>query len=130
MPYIPFKVLKLLATILHAFYSLIYPKYSKHGQRKTTIPQKLTLITIVQAFGFAYRDIPLIAEDLKDVLKLRHITTFQNFNDFANRIKPQEIQDAIEFSVAIIIRLSNAKESHSNRLYRLPDNGRLKLLHP
>ena len=110
MPYIPFKVLKLLAMILHAFYSLIYPKYSKHGQRKMTIPQKLTLITIAQAFGFTYRDIPLIAEDLRDILKLRRITTFQNFNDFANRIKPREIQEAIEFSAAIIIRLSNTKE--------------------
>ena len=110
MRYIPFKVLKLLAVILHAFYSLIYPKYSKHGQRKITIPQKLTLITIARAFGFVYRDIPLIAEDLRDVLKLKHITTFQNFNDFANRIRPQEIQDAIEFSAAIIIKLNNAKE--------------------
>jgi len=45
MRYMLFKVLKLLAMILHAFYSLIYPKYSKHDQRKITIPQKLTLIT-------------------------------------------------------------------------------------
>jgi len=57
-----------------------------------------------------YRDIALIAEDLRDVLKLEHSTTFQNFNDFASKIRPQEIQDATEFSVAMIIKLDNAKE--------------------
>ena len=62
------------------------------------------------------------------MLKLKHITTFQNFNDFANRIRPQGIQDVIEVSAAIIIKLDNAKESHLNRLYWLSDNGCLKLL--
>jgi len=110
MPYIPFKVLKLLALLLHAFYSLIYPKYSKHGQRKMTIPQKLTLITIAKAFGYTYRDIPAIAEDLREVLGIRQITSFQNLNHFANKIRPQEMQDAIEFSAVIIIKLNSDGE--------------------
>lgn len=108
MRYIPFKVLKLLALLLHTFYSLIYPKYSKHGQRKMTIPQKLTLITIAKAFGYTYRDIPSIAEDLRDVLGLKHITTFQNFNTFAKKIKPHEVQEAIKSSAIILIKLNKA----------------------
>ncbi len=95
MRYIPFKALKILAMMLHALYSIIYPKYSKHGRRKVTIPQKLTLITIAKAFGYTYRDIPAIAEDLKEVPGIRRVTTFQNFNHFARRIKPQELQDAM-----------------------------------
>ncbi len=110
MRYIPSKALKILAMILHALYSIIYPKYSKHSQRKVTIPQKMTLITIAKAFGYTYRDIPAIAEDLKEVLGIRRITTFQNFNHFARRIKPQELQDAIEFSAAILIKLDRGDE--------------------
>ncbi len=104
---IPSKALKILAMMLHAFYSIIYPKYSKHSQRKVTIPQKMTLITIAKAFGYTYRDIP---EDLREDLGIRRITSFQNLNYFANKIRPKEIQEAIELSAVIIIKLEGGKE--------------------
>ena len=110
MRYIPFKALKILAIMLNLFYSLIYPEYSKHGQKKMTMSQKLTVITLAKALGYTYRDMPAIAEDLKEVLRIRQVTTFQNFNSFANKIKPQELQDAIEFSAIILIKLNGGDE--------------------
>jgi len=104
MKYIPYKVLKILAIILHVFYSLIFPKYSRYGQRKITIPQKLTILTLAKAFGLTYREMPLLAEDLRESLGIKHVPTFQNFERFEKTIKPQTIQDTIEVSAILVLK--------------------------
>ena len=59
-------------------YSQTYPRYSKHDQRKMTIPQKMTIITIAKALGLTYREMETLARDLRDVLGIKEVTTFQN----------------------------------------------------
>ena len=110
MRYIPFEALKILAIFLHGFFSLILPKYSKHGQRKMTIPQKMTILTLGKGLGYSYRDLPWLAYDLKDILGIKEVTCFQNFDRFEKTIKPHAVQDAIELSAAIVISLDKGDE--------------------
>ncbi|MHA1590214.1 MAG: transposase [Candidatus Njordarchaeales archaeon] len=107
--YIGWEALKLLALVLHAIYGQIYPKYSKHGQRKMTIPQKMTIITIAKALGYTYREMETLARELREVLGIKRVTTFQNLHTFAKKIKPREIQDIIE-AVTIIILKNRTRE--------------------
>jgi len=86
-----------------------YPKYSKHGQRKMTIPQKMTIITIAKALGYTYREMETLARKLREVLGIKRVTTFQNLHAFAKKIKPREIQDIIE-AIAIIVLRKKIKE--------------------
>ncbi len=76
MRYIPYFALKLLAYTLHRLYGLIFPKYAKHGHRKITIPQKLTVITLKEAFGWRYREIGLLILDIGPVIGIKDPTTF------------------------------------------------------
>ena len=108
--YIGWIGLKLLAIILHAMYSQIYPRYSKHGQRKMTIPQKMTIITIAKALGLTYREMETLARDLRDVLGIKEVTTFQNLHAFAKKIKLGEIQDIIEAIALVVLRNRERRE--------------------
>ena len=71
--YIGWEALKLLALVLHAIYGQIYPKYSKHGQRKMTISQKMTIITIAKALGYTYREMETLARELREVLGIENV---------------------------------------------------------
>jgi len=100
--YIGCEALKLLALMLHAMYRQICPEYSKHGQRKMTIPQKMTIIMVAKALGYTYKEMKTLARELRDILDIERVTTFQNLHIFAKKIKPREIQDIIE-TIAIIV---------------------------
>ena len=76
MRYRSCSALKLLAHMLHWLYSLMFPKYAKHGHRKITIPQKLTVITLKEAFGWSYRDIGLLLLDIGPIIGVKDPTTF------------------------------------------------------
>jgi len=90
-------------------YRQIYPKYSKHGQRKMTIPQKMTIITIAKALGYTYRETETLARELRDVLGIKRVTTFQNLHAFAKKIKPGEIQDIITAMAIIVLKNGTRK---------------------
>jgi len=102
MSYIPLFALKIFAGLIHAIFARIFPKYIKHGRMLMTIYQKMTLIALSYALGITYRDIPLLAIDLADVLCIKNITFLQNFNAFARRIRPQTLQTIIE-AIAVIV---------------------------
>ena len=106
MKYIPCYALKLLAFILHKLYSLIFPKWSKHGHRKITIPQKLTIITLKEAFGWTYRDIGWLILDIGLVIDIKNPTTFQNFNAFKKRLDTGILQSIAEITAAIVLKYS------------------------
>ena len=110
MRYIPCYALKLLAHILHAIYSQIFPKWSKHGHRKMTIPQKLTILTIIEAFGFAYRDVKALIMDIGHVIGVENPVTFQNINAFKQRLKVGTLQAVSELIAAIAIKVSGDKK--------------------
>ena len=107
MSYIPYFALKIFAGLIHAIFARIFPKYSKHGRRLMTIRQKMTLIALSHALGIPYRDIPLLALDLADVLRIKNITSFQNFNAFAKKIRPQTLQTIIEAVAVITLKLDD-----------------------
>ena len=77
--YIGWEALKLLALMLHAMYRQIYPKYSKHGQRK------MTIITIAKALDYTYREMEALARELREVLGIKRVTTFQNLQHSQRR---------------------------------------------
>ena len=104
MRYIPYSALKLLAHMLHWLYSLMFPKYAKHGHRKITIPQKLTVITLKEAFGWSYRDIGLLLLDIGSIIGVKDPTTFQNFNAFKKRLKAGTLQAVAEVTAAIVLK--------------------------
>lgn len=110
MKYIPYKALKLLAFTLHQIYSLTMPKYGKHGHRKITIPQKMTVITIIKAFGYTYRDAPAIATDISDVIGIKNVTTHQNYHTYAKKIDTFKLQDIAEALGVITVKLHGKKE--------------------
>lgn len=110
MTYIPYFALKLLAYTLHKLYSLIFPKYAKHGHRKITIPQKLTIITLKEAFAWSYRDIPLLVFDIGPTIGIKNPTTFQNFNAFKKKLKTGLLQSISELTAAIVLVASGALE--------------------
>ena len=112
MVYIPRIILEPFAILLHGIFSTIARKYAKHGQRKMTIPQKMTIITIAKAFGLTYRDMELLAMDLAEVLGLENITTFQNFNSFEKRLSTKGLQDIITMTALIVIRMLDKRELH------------------
>lgn len=112
MVYIPRIILEPFAILLHGIFSTIAKKYAKHGQRKMTIPQKMTIITIAKAFGLTYRDMELLAMDLAEVLGLENITTFQNFNSFEKRLSTKGLQDIITMTALIVIRMLDKRELH------------------
>ena len=103
--YIPGFVLKPIAAVLKAFFSLIMPKWAKHGQRRLPIPVKATIIALARALGLTYRDAVLLAVDLADVLGIEDVTTFQNLHAFAKRLRPEAIQDLIRLSGLLIVEI-------------------------
>ena len=110
MKYIPCHGLKILAYTLHAIYSQIFPKWSKHGHRKMTIPQKLTILTIIEAFGFTYRDVVPLTVDIGDVIGVKEPTTFQNINAFKQELKVTKLQAMTELTGVIAIKLSGSEK--------------------
>ncbi len=110
MKYIPYKALKLLAFTLHQIYSLTMPKYGKHGHRKITIPQKMTVITIVKAFGYTYRDAPVIAADIGDIIGIENTTTHQNYHAYAKKMDTFKLQDIAEAIGVITVKLHGKSE--------------------
>ncbi|MGQ4893854.1 MAG: hypothetical protein ACP6IQ_04430 [Candidatus Njordarchaeia archaeon] len=107
MSYIPYFALKIFAGLIHAIFARIFPKYSKHGRRLMTIRQKMTLIALSHALGIPYRDIPLLVLDLAGVLRIKNITSFQNFNALARKIRPQTLQTIIEAVAVITLKLDD-----------------------
>ncbi len=107
MKYIPCFALKLLAYMLHTLYSLMFPKYAKHGHRKITIPQKLTVITLKEAFGWSCRDMGLLILDIGPVIGIKDPTTFQNFNAFKKRVKAGSLQAVVEITAMIVLKHGN-----------------------
>jgi len=110
MRYISCYALKLLAYILHAIYSQIFPKWSKHGHRKMTISQKLTILTIIEAFGFAYRDAEALMRDIGDVIDIKETVTFQDINAFKQRLKTEDLQTVAELIATIAVKASGGKK--------------------
>ena len=108
MKYIPYFALKLLAYMLHRLYSLIFPKYAKHGHRKITIPQKLTIITLKEAFSWSYRDIPFLVNDIGPTIGIDDLTTFQNFSAFKKKLETGLLQSVAELTAAIVLVFSGA----------------------
>ena len=69
----------------------------------------MTIITIAKAPGYTYRETETPARDLRDVLKIKKVTTFQNLHAFAKKVRLREIQDIIE-AIAIIVPKNRMRE--------------------
>ena len=50
-----------------------------------------------------------LARELREVLGIKRVTTFQNLHAFAKKIKPREIQDIIT-AIAIIVLKNRTRE--------------------